>query len=272
MMEDTVDTIFGKFASTSKRRLDLTFDYETCAIRSFKKIAELINSSIVLDIGANIGVYSVYVSSLDCIQEIHAFEPAPQAFAELQKNILVQQSTKKFHAHDIALSDMDGEVQFNIVAPMSGANKITNDESKKSTSVTVNAKPLDKVIFNSNSIASVKIDVEGHEKSTIIGATNFFRNNKCFIQVESLQDHRFHEMRAELENLGYSKVFCLRDDYLFLHVDLMHFRDKIIELISEQLSDDLEDLKNLRVEKRQIALEARKIRELAGYKKDPVMR
>ena len=59
---DEIDTIYGRFRRDAKHRLDLTYDYEAAEIRAFYRIAEFISPTLMLDIGANIGVYSIYLS------------------------------------------------------------------------------------------------------------------------------------------------------------------------------------------------------------------
>src|ERR1700743_1910141 len=112
MENNLVTTIFGKFTTESKRRLDLTYDYETCAIRSFRGIALHLSATQVVDIGANIGVYSIYLHGSPSVEQVHAFEPAPAAFELLKKNIDIQSQGSKITAYDLALSSQAGRNHF----------------------------------------------------------------------------------------------------------------------------------------------------------------
>src|SRR5579862_5635119 len=59
---------------------------------------------LFLDIGANIGLYSLYAAISRGVQVI-AFEPESQNYALLNKNIFLNQMDGKVKAYPIALSD-----------------------------------------------------------------------------------------------------------------------------------------------------------------------
>ena len=42
-----IDTIYGRFTAASKRRLDITFDYEAPEIAGFRRAAELIGPTLL---------------------------------------------------------------------------------------------------------------------------------------------------------------------------------------------------------------------------------
>ncbi len=265
----SIKTIFGTFSAGSKKRLDLTFDYETCAIRSFKRIAKQLSASCFVDIGSNIGVYSIYLSDLTCIKEIHAFEPAPESYRMLAENVSLQENPAQIKVHQVALSAEEGEVNFHIVSPTSGANGIV--EAAGDGTMVVQAKKLDTYLLVTGTVAVLKIDVEGHEVSAISGAKDFLTRNKCYLQIESLRPDLVSEIKKMLSALGYVYVFSLQNDHLFLHADLCESRQAIMEIIAEDLAKDLHDLTQLRLEKRSLAREARQLFQNAGYARDPLL-
>lgn len=271
-MQDTLNTIFGKFAPESKKRLDLTFDYETCAIRTFREITSFIGATQIVDIGANIGVYSIFVADLPKVGKVHAFEPAPESSALLKKNISLQAAAGKISAYDIALSDRSGEVKFNLISPMSGANAIVADEAGHSgTFIAVQAKPLDHVLGFSDETVSIKIDVEGHEVSTLAGARRFLQSNKCFLQVESLRQSTRDDVVQFMTDVGYIHLFSLQNDHLFVHSAFKELEKRLLGIVAKNLAADLHDLTELRLEKRRLAAEAKKLWQAAGYKRDPIL-
>lgn len=271
-MQDTINTIFGSYVPESKKRLDLTYDYETCATRSFRDIVADIEATHVVDIGANIGIYSVFTSSIPTVKRVYAFEPAPESLALLRKNVAVQPATEKITVYDCALSDHAGEATFNIISPMSGANAIVSSEAGHSGSfITIQTKTLDEVLSFSGETVAVKIDVEGHEESTLAGATHFLRSNKCFVQVESLRPSTVEAVNSLMAGIGYSHVFSLRDDHLFVHPDLTGEVKNILDIIGKNLAPDLRNLTELRLDKRRMASDAKKLWQSAGYKHDPLL-
>jgi FkbM family methyltransferase len=64
-----------------------------------------------LDVGANIGLYSVMAAKLNPKLEIHAFEPGKGAVHFLRENCRINQ-LDQVHIHELAMSDTDTEAYF----------------------------------------------------------------------------------------------------------------------------------------------------------------
>lgn len=269
-MTDVIKTIFGTFTPSSKRRLDLTFDYETCAIRSFREIAACLGAEVVIDIGANIGVYSVYVSDLPSVEAVHAFEPAPEALKALRENVALQPHGK-ITCHGSAASSENGHVRFHIVSPMAGNNAVVCGEVGTGEVIEVPTCRLDDMVQVSGRRLCLKIDVEGHECETLAGAAATLRSNGCFLQVEVLREAGAARVRKIMEDLGFLLLFSLQNDLLFLSSSLRDRGDEILAIVARNLSADLHDLTVLRTEKRQLALQAKKLRQMASYSRDPLL-
>lgn len=69
------------------------------------------NARCFLDVGANIGLYSVMAAKLNPMLEVHAFEPGKGAVFYLRKNIQVNQLTN-VRIHELAVSDQDASLEF----------------------------------------------------------------------------------------------------------------------------------------------------------------
>lgn len=67
-------------------------------------------SQVILDIGANTGIFSVIAKAYNKKAEIHAFEPQPNVFSVLQKNNQI--NDYDIQSHPLALSDKKGELPF----------------------------------------------------------------------------------------------------------------------------------------------------------------
>jgi len=68
-------------------------------------------SCVVLDIGANVGLFSMYISEKVPDLKIYAFEPIPQIFEALQANLKNNSSIVKLY--NVGLSDQEKNVEFN---------------------------------------------------------------------------------------------------------------------------------------------------------------
>jgi hypothetical protein len=62
--------------------------------------------SIVLDCGANIGIFSLWVHQLSPKSQIYSFEPTKSTFEILKKNIKENNLEKFIHSFNMALGDM----------------------------------------------------------------------------------------------------------------------------------------------------------------------
>jgi FkbM family methyltransferase len=68
-------------------------------------------NDVVIDIGASIGMFSLYAASLSPSITVYAFEPAADTFAVLQKNIAAN-NLANVHCQECAVSSTTGELPF----------------------------------------------------------------------------------------------------------------------------------------------------------------
>mgnify|MGYP000116615204 CR=1 FL=1 len=76
----------------------------------FKDLAQ--NASCFLDVGANIGLYSVLAAKYNSQLQIHAFEPGKGAVHFLRKNISHNQLQQQVSVHEVAMSNQDSQLEF----------------------------------------------------------------------------------------------------------------------------------------------------------------
>ena len=77
----------------------------------------------------------------------------------------------------------------------------------------ISVKPLDEIFNKKRKSCFIKIDVEGHEKSVVIGSQNFLKNNSCLLQVEVSKNEELEEVDNLMKSLGYSLVNKIQDYY-----------------------------------------------------------
>ena len=129
----------------------------------------------VIDGGANIGYFSLlaanYVGEHGCV---HSFEPIPETFATLNKNIGLNGFTN-IHTNRLALMQSKGELCFEIPIDTHTSNLLgrlaTVALLGRGPQVTVPATTLDEYgeHLGINTIKLVKLDVEGSETAAIAG-------------------------------------------------------------------------------------------------------
>lgn len=124
--------------------------------------------SVVLDIGANIGVHSIYFSKMAIDGTVIAIEPSPETFSLLLKNV---QKYGNIFPLNVGLSCSNDLKNFFVTADnaYSGLKDTHRKEIKKI--VKVFCFRLDDLLMNHNfkKIDFVKIDVEGVEQDVIEG-------------------------------------------------------------------------------------------------------
>lgn len=153
---------------------------------------EEVNSGIVVDVGAHIGVYSRYASSRAKL--VIAVEPDRNNFDMLSKN-----KTGNMVLLNCALSDRCGEAKL-FTSDLTMGSSLKRDDSAH-ISETVNCETLDNILepFTKefNGIDLVKIDAEGSEMEILRGAENLLKNRT--IKKLVLASYHYPEERFQVE-------------------------------------------------------------------------
>ena len=268
----TIDTIYGTFAGGCKRRLDFTYYYEHPQVRSLYRIADLIQAVRFLDVGANIGIYSVYLSQLPSLATVDAFEPAQDSLRLLQQNCDLQPH-RRITVHPLALSDVDETAEFAIYGELSGNNALletTAKGAKPERVERIECTRLDGLARERNQTFVGKIDVEGHELKTIGGALDYLRGNTGLLQIECFDANR-PELTAMLAAIGYRFLLRIQDDLYFSNISDPQQIAEIMEILYSEIATALQELKQFKVTRQRLNWDIRAALEAAGQAKDPVL-
>ena len=256
---DHVDLIFGRFSKRTKNRLDSLYDYEQAQINAFRRAMDLIAPRLFLDVGANVGLYAIYMSYVPSIDRVMAFEPAPTAFQALEENAGLQ-SNHKITCFQEALSDQEADLQFSLFSDFAGNNSIqkTRIPSKEPEStITVRAVPLDKRLTCTETTLAMKVDIEGHEMAFLEGARAVLENNRVFLQVEAFPRHR-EQVTQTLRQSGFKKIFLIKDDLYFINFG----DDALFEALQNIMFDEVGNaMRVLSTELRRRRVTIRKLRD-----------
>lgn len=148
-----------------------------------------------IDIGANIGCFSLFFTRHPKIQKIYAFEPDPSNHAQLVSNIWLNNQQRKVRTFEMALSGESGVAvlfrpqnrqsdefsKFNMGTSGLDRYPRRHDQSEK---VEVAKRKLDDVLELSGATIAIKIDVEGHELSVLMGMKEVLKKNNCGLMME----------------------------------------------------------------------------------------
>lgn len=145
----------------------------------------------IVDIGANIGLYSLFFSK-ELHADVIAFEPVQEVFLRLKKNILLNNAS--VIAESVAVGDVEGTTKMFIPSDLktdSGLSSTTKENSwmkfdNNCLPITVPAITLDDYCKRSkvNDIGLIKIDVEGTELAVLRGAAETIKKNSPDILFE----------------------------------------------------------------------------------------
>lgn len=147
------------------------FGFEQTEISFVKKF--LRKGDVFIDVGANIGLYSLYASKIiGSNGKIYAFEPTPVIFDRLKQNIRLN-NFENIEPHNIGLSNSKSFIDFNISNDGHDAwnsfAKLPENISYEKIKVLVDT--LDSFISENKikNISLIKLDVEGWEKFVLEG-------------------------------------------------------------------------------------------------------
>ena len=136
---------------------------------------------LFIDIGANIGAYSVLASKV-CGSYSIAFEPAPSTYKNLLMNISLNDIGDKVTVVPICLSNERGIVKF--TPNLDTVNHVHAGISDLSEFIEVETDTLDNVLGN-RMPNLIKLDVEGFEALVLLGAHRVLSSEKlCAIIME----------------------------------------------------------------------------------------
>ena len=144
----------------------------------------LTSDSIVLDIGANCGAFSLKLATYAAQQnfnnlQIHAFEPNPVVAKIYSNNLVLNPSAQKFiKLHPVGLGKEAAEKSFQYPETNTGVGKVLT--SNTGTSFKVKIQRLDDFVtlLNPTKISFVKMIVEGFEPEVFKGGLKTFEKYK----------------------------------------------------------------------------------------------
>jgi len=113
-LKDKVMSVKGGLKVLQQNRCETLFLYDEifkdqCYLQHGIELAE---DAVVFDVGANIGVFSMYVSMLCPKSQVFAFEPLPPTFELLQANSVIYGEEQRIKAFQVGLSNEAQVVTF----------------------------------------------------------------------------------------------------------------------------------------------------------------
>jgi FkbM family methyltransferase len=125
---------------------------------------------LFVDIGANVGVYTILASG-EVGSKTISIEPILSSFETLSMNVKLNNIESKVKLLNLGIGESEGDLYF--TTQEGSVNHIISDYDSKNgiESVKVNVTTLDNICFNEEPNL-IKIDVEGYESNVIKGASS----------------------------------------------------------------------------------------------------
>jgi len=160
-----------------------------------------------VDIGANIGMFALYVQWLARGVTVHCFEPAADAFHQLQRNIETNKLGNFLHAYHCAVADRKGIA---MLAPGQSLVRglVRNDQASERTGEAVHTIDLNAAfeLAGVQRVDLLKIDVEGSEVEIVRGAnaTAWQKVRRVVAEIhENIRPGAHEAVVSELTHAGF---------------------------------------------------------------------
>lgn len=185
-------------------------------IKEDYKIKGIVEPLNILDIGANVGFFSLYASKKYPASKIFSFEPFPPTYLRLNEHISINKN-ENILTFPYAVSDKNEKADFYSI-DWAGANTLNSDKFD-----TENCKisQVDCISFSDifklsrvDTFDLAKIDCEGSEYPMLINSTDesILKIRNYIIEVHTDKVYSSNDLIAKLKRLGYKTL--LKKDIL----------------------------------------------------------
>jgi FkbM family methyltransferase len=173
-------------------------------------------SSVIFDIGANTGVYSLIAKTVNPKAQVFAFEPVKRVFQKLQYNVALNDDN--IQTIEAAVSNQDGTALiYDTDAEHTYSVTVGKNMQGRGTAVIetkIKTITLHSFIQNNNlgKIDLMKVDVETHEPEVLEGFGKYLAAFRPTILIEILDDVVGAKVQELVKDLG----------YLYFNIDETH--------------------------------------------------
>jgi FkbM family methyltransferase len=186
--------------------------YEPQTVRVFCKLAK--ESGLVVDVGANTGLYTLLACAANRDSKVIAFEPVPRIYSLLVANIEANSWNNRCKLLNMAVSNVEGETKLHV--PFSDVPKTASLHSRGFRGcaghlIDVFQTTIDAIIPENQRVDLVKIDVEGFEDYVLEGMRRVLADSAPTLIVECNVDGPFPKVEAILSQFGYDFFHVRRE-------------------------------------------------------------
>jgi FkbM family methyltransferase len=185
--------------------------FEKESLKLWSKLCK--DSSVIIDIGANTGLYSILAKVNNPNSQVLSIEPIHTNFSVLKSNIKINKF--QINTEQVALSNVKGVAKMymfkdklNYMTSINSNRYEGNPEIIQGKEIVEVDVPLEKfsTLFNKYAFSSldlIKIDVEGHEVEVLSSMIELIKKYKSTILVEILTNDVAESLNLLFKDLGY---------------------------------------------------------------------
>jgi FkbM family methyltransferase len=137
------------------------------------------DDGIFIDVGANLGNHTLFFSKI-MGKECYSFEPNDKVYSALVDNITLNALEKNVKCFNTALGSQSGKASILSVLE----NNLGSTTLEYQDNGNIDVKTLDSMISKNQSVALIKIDVEGFEFEVLKGAEETIKTNTPILLIE----------------------------------------------------------------------------------------
>ena len=161
----------------------------------------------VIDVGANVGFFSMLIRDIFPSSKIYSIEPVPLTYSCLKRNLV---GDRKTHTYNLGVSDRPRIAKMNFNSQLSAISQISS-----AGDIDVKLTTLDKFIRDNqiDMIDILKIDTEGHELNVLKGAkkalskTRYLHIEVTVNDIDSLAQHSPRHTFSEIFSCLYAPTY-----------------------------------------------------------------
>lgn len=173
-----------------------------------------------IDIGANVGIYSLFFLTLNNVNKVYAFEPSILSQEYLIKNININKFQKRVEVMPNILSNKNSMKYINIGTYEYAGSDLKTEENYSDTGISYKTitNKLDDIekYFNADfsKVNMIKIDVDGNELEIIKGSKNVLSKPNIKNLLIECNDKNINEISKFLTKLNFKKVNSRKHEFL----------------------------------------------------------
>lgn len=198
-----IHTDYDKYVETKLFWKGLNAKYEKMSYNLWMNLSK--KSSVILDVGANTGIYSLIAKTVNPTAEVYGFEPMPDVYEQLVANEKL--NNFGIHCLELATSNQDGTADIYTNPAEKLYTSTLNSENTVEDSIKTTIKTITlKTWIEENNISKIdlmKVDVESFEPQVMQGMGEYLKQMCPAMLMEILSNEVGLEVEKYLEGCDY---------------------------------------------------------------------